>query len=347
MANTFSGLTEFVNEQRFARLFWTDSLLSNDVTPYISQYGMMATGVKENKFTLQQLSATVAIEDGTGCSDDFDNGNDTTITQKVIELKVGRIKDSFCPRDDFETYYTALGMPQGQHYRDLGPWQGPLVNELMRKIGKRVGYNLVQGNQSGDSWTFDGLYDQLLAANMGTYNASSNPTGGIVSTGTITGDNNTSTSAYSICQNLIKAALTSRSVSGKDFAADIRDRNAHLIMNPLTAELLRTSYQALHGLAFPEVVPGLAGLQNDVQAPFTFPGWRIPIVIMNFLPDDVIILSRNGNAILATDLASDLTKMDMWLADDHQTVRLMMAFKLGVGWNELTGNAIKYHGPTT
>lgn len=344
MANAFSGLSAFVNEQRFARQFWTDSLLENDVMPYVDQYGMVVNNVKENTFTLQQLSATVNIEDGTGCSTDFSNGNDTTITQRQITLSIGRIKDSFCPRTDFETYYTALGMPAGQHYRDLGPWQGPLVGELMRKTGKRIGYNMMLGNQSGDTWTIDGLYDQLLAANMGTYDASTNPTGGWMGSITLDGTSNANTGTYNVMQSMVKAALTSRSLTGKDFAADIRNRNAHFIVNPLTAELLRQSYQATHGLAMPEIAAGLSGLQADVQAPFRFPGWNVPVVIQNFLPDNVIILSRNGNAVAAFDLQSDLTNMDMWLSDDHQTIRWMLLFKFGMGWNELTGNAIKYVG---
>lgn len=347
MANAFSGLTAFVNEQRFAQLFWLDSLLNNDVMPYLNKYGMVASGVKENTFTLQQLSATVSIEDGTGCSDDFSNGNDTTITQRQINLKVGRIKDSFCPRTDFETYYTALGMPPGQHYRSLGPWQGPLVNALMQKTAKRQGENMWLGEQAGDTWTIEGLYEQILAANMGTYNASTNVTGGIVGTGVPDGTANTTTGVYFILQNLIKAALSSRSVAGKDFAADVRSRNCHIVMSPMSVELLRESYQAAFGLAFPQTAPGLVGLQNDVQASFVFPGWNIPIEIQNYVPDTFIALIRNGNAVVAFDAESDLTTMDMWLADDHQTLRWLMMFKFGVGWNELTGNAIKYFGATS
>ena len=347
MANTFSGLTAFVNEQRFASLFWRDSLLANDVMPYVQQYGLVVPGVKENTFTLQQLTSTVGIESGVGCSDDFDNSNDSTITQRQITLVKGRIKDAICPHDDFETYYTALQMPAGQHYRDLGPWQGPLMGSLMEKTGKRIGYNLWQGNQSGDTWSFDGLYDQLLAANMGTYNSGSNPTGGIVGTGTIDGTTNATTGAYYICQNLIQAALTSRSVGGKDFASDIRSGNAHIVLNPLTMELLRQSYVAVTGTGMPDVYVGVNGLQNNVQAPFRFPGWNIPIVIQNFVPDNFIGLVRNGNPVVAFDLESDLTSMEVWQADDHQTIRWMTAFKIGVGWNELTGNAIKYFGATT
>ena len=347
MANAFSGLSAFVNEQRFASLFWRDSLMANDVIPYVQQYGMVVPGVKENTFTLQQLTSTVGIESGVGCSDDFDNGNDTTITQRQITLTKGRIKDSICPHDDFETYYTALKMPAGQHYKSLGPWQGPLMADLMEKTGKRLGYNLIQGNQSGDTWTFDGLYDQLLAANMGTYNAGSNPTGGIVGTGTVDGTTNTTTGAYYICQNLIQAALTSRSVTGKDFAADIISGNAHIIMNPLMLELLRQSYVAVTGAGSTELHVGVAGLQQNIRNTFRFPGWNIAIVVQNFLPDNFIALIRNGNPVVAFDLESDLTSMDVWQADDHQTIRWMLNFKIGVGWNELTGNAIKYFGATT
>ncbi len=186
-----------------------------------------------------------------------------------------------------------------------------------------------------------------IAANMGTYNAGSNPTGGIVGTGTIDGTNNTTTGAYYVLQNLITAGLTSQSVAGKDFASDVHSGNVHFVLNPYTAELVRQSYLAAHGTAMPEIAIGLAGLQNNVQGGFRFPGWGVPMIIQNFVPNNFVAMIRNGNAVIAFDALSDLTSMEMWQADDHQTLRWLMAFKMGVGWNELTGNAIKYFGATT
>jgi len=350
MANNFSGLTAFVNEQRRTD-FWTEALYNNDVMPFFDAVGTVVPNVKENTFTFPRLSGTVSIADGAACSDDFDNGNDTTITQTTITLKKGLIQDSFCPHgEDYETYFTALGMPSGQHYTGLGQWESALVGEIMRRTGKRLGINHWQGNQSGDSWTYTGLYESLLAATMGTYNASTNPTGGIVGTTTPTAGGSAGTDAegvYNICTSLIQAALNSTSVAGSDFAADIIAGNAFIVMNPLNREFLRQNYLKLHGQTMTPAAPGLAALQNNALGAFTLPGWNIPVITQSFIPQSTIILSRNGNPVLAFDLESDFTRMDVWLADDHDTIRWKYRFKCGVGWRALDGNNIKYWGPTT
>lgn len=350
MANNFSGLTAFVNEQRRTD-FWTEALHNNDVMPFFDAVGTVVPSVKENTFTFPRLSGTVSIADGAACSDDFDNGNDTTITQTTITLKKGLIQDSFCPHGEaYETYFTALGMPSGQHYTGLGQWESALVGEIMRRTGKRLGVNHWQGDQSGDGWSYTGLYESLLSANMGVYNASSNKTGGSVGTSTPTSGGSAGTDAagvYNICTALIEAALNSESVAGSDFAADIIAGNAFIVMNPLNREFLRQNYLKLHGQTMTPAAPGLAALQNNALGAFNLPGWNVPVITQSFIPQSTIILSRRGNPVLAFDLESDFTNLKMWIADDGDTIRWKYRFKCGVGWRALDGNNIKYWGPTS
>lgn len=350
MANNFSGITTYVNELRRTE-FWLEALSGNDVMPFVEAVGDVIPNVKENSFTLKRLSGTVTFADGAACSDDFDNGNDTTITQTTINLVKLLAQDSFCMHGEgYETYFTAPQMPLGQHYAGLAPWQQALVNEIMRRLAKRYAVNYWQGNQSGDTHTLNGWMDLLQAAVLGTFNSSSNVTGGIVGSTTPTSGGSAGTDAegvYNICQSLVEAAMYTTTLAGSDLQADLMAGNCYIVMNPLNREFLRQNYQKKHGLAMPEIVPGLAGLQNNAFGAFNFPGYNLPVITQVHIPQDTIILSRNGNQVIAFDAVSDTTKLDVWLADDHDTVRWKHRSKLGLGWRALDGSNLKYWGPTT
>jgi len=350
MANNFSGITTYVNELRRTE-FWLEALSGNDVMPFVEAVGDVIPNVKENSFTLKRLSGTVTFADGAACSDDFDNGNDTTITQTTINLVKLLAQDSFCMHGEgYETYFTAPSMPLGQHYAGLAPWQQALVNEIMRRLAKRYAVNYWQGNQSGDTHTLNGWMDLLQAAVLGTFNSSSNVTGGIVGSTTPTSGGSAGTDAegvYNICQSLVEAAMYTTTLAGSDLQADLMAGNCYIVMNPLNREFLRQNYQKKHGLAMPEIVPGLAGLQSNAFGAFNFPGYNLPVITQVHIPQNTIILSRNGNQVIAFDAVSDTTKLDVWLADDHDTVRWKHRSKLGLGWRALDGSNLKYWGPTT
>lgn len=353
MALSFSGLTAYVNEADNRTNFWTEALHSNDVMPFVSAVGSVFPNVKENTIALPTLSGVATIADGAACAGtDFDDGNDVTMGQTTITLKKGVVKDSFCPHgEDFETYITALGMPAGQHYKSLGEWQPYLMGELARRVGKRLAVNFWQGDQSGDGWTFTGWYEGLIAATLGTFNSSSNVTGGIVGSTTPSNGGSAGTDAqgvYNICQSLIEAALyTTSATTGSDFAADIMSGNAYIVMNPLNREFLRQNYQTRYGNAMPEIATGLPGLQQNANGAFNFPGYNVPVLTQAWIPQSTIILSRKGNQAIAFDLESDFTNLDMWLADDHDTLRWKYRFKVGCGWRALNGSNLKYWGTTT
>lgn len=335
MANIFSGLVAYVEERRFGNDFYTPALQSNDVLPFVQSVGLFLPNVKEDTIKLPNMSAVAGIADGSTCVDDFDNGNDTTITQSTLALKKGIITDSICPHDGFETYYTAAGMTPGQHYEGLGVFETGIVREIQRNVAKRLAQNPWNGESSPDTWTFTGWLELLYAAVMGT---------GIVGTGTPTsgGAAGTDTAGvYNICQALIDAAM-----ADVDFASDVMMGNVYIVMSPQDKEFLRQNYLKRYGTSL--ITPDLATLQNNVFAPMQFPGTNIPIYTQSSMTGKAtIILSRKGNQVMAVDTVSDFTDLDMWLADDHQTLRWMFRFKMGVGWRQLNTNNIKYWGPTT
>lgn len=351
MANPFPGLSAFTDEQSNREQFWLDALFpGNGAADFARAVGMVIPDLKVPR-ALPKLTTVVGFADGAACSDDFDNGNDSTITQSTITPYKALAQDSWCPHGEgWETYFTALGMPAGQYYSSLGIWQSHLIGDLLRRISRNVDINAWIGNQSPDTWTFSGWHDQLLEAVLGTYNISSNPTGGNVGTTTPTSGGSAGTDAqgvYNICTALIEAAMATQSVSGSDFAADIMAGNAYIVMNPLNREYLRQNYAKLHGLAMPEHAPGLAGLQNNAFGAFNFPGYSIPVITAPWVPQSTIILSRKGNQVFGYDLQAAGNTLDVWLADDHDTIRWKFRSMFGVSWRELTGNAVKVWGPAS
>ncbi len=337
MANTFSGLTAFVNEQRFGRAFWTEALMSNDVMPFVNAFGLAVPGVKENTFDLHKLSATVGISSGATCVGDLNLGNDSTLSKgTTITLVKGFIGDEICPHDGFETYYTALGMPPGQHYAGLGVWQAPLMAEINRQIAKRLALNFWRGDQSGDTWSYTGWYEQLLAANMGAAN---------VGTTTPTDGGSAGTDAqgvFNICEALTAAVLTS-----VDFGQALMDGDVYIVMNAQNREFMRINYQRRYGLAMPEIAVGLPGLQNNTFGAFMLPGTRVPVLIQQGVPQSTIILSRKRNQVLAFDLESDMTNIKMGMDQYEEKMWWKLRTKVGGGWQALDTNNVKYWGPAS
>lgn len=337
MANTFTGLTAFVQEERFVLDFFTQAVQQNDVLPFVQTAGLFIPGVKEDTIKLPNLSAVAGIADGEACAGtDFDDGNYTTITQSSVSLVKGIVKDSFCIHSEgFETYVTAVALQSGQNYTGLGALESGLVGEINKRVAKRLAQNMWNGNASPDTWTFSGWLDQLLAATMGS---------AIIGTTTPTSGGAAGTDAegvYNIVQALIDAAMAS-----VDFASDVMMGRVYIVMSPKEAEFLRQNYLKLYGQVLS--APGLAGLQANTFAPFTFPGTNIPIYLQSSLTGTgTIILSRFGNQVLAVDNVSDFTNLDLWLADDHDTLRWKFRFKMGVGWRDLSGTSIKYWGPAS
>jgi len=335
MANIFSGLTAYVEEKRYGLDFYTQAVQRNDLFPFITTVQGFFPGVKEDTIKLPNLRAVAGISSGSNCVTNFDLGNDTTITQSTISLVKGFVGDEFCPHDGFETYYTSMGMTAGQKYEGLGAFEAGIFNEIQRRVGARIVQNAWNGNSSPDSWTFTGWHDLLLAANMGSaIVGSTTPNSG----GTAGTD---AQGVYNICQSLIDSAM-----ANVDFASDIVGGNAYIVMSPQHAEFLRQNYLKLYGQVLQ--TPGLASLQANSQNVIAFPGLNVPIYTQSALTGtNTIILSRNGNQVLAMDLLSDTTDLQTGMDQYMEKLWWKFRFKMGVGWRDLTSGSIRYWGPTT
>jgi hypothetical protein len=329
MALVYSGLSNWTDESRLD--FYLDAVASNDVLPFVRQYGQVITGVKADTIKLPKLSTSVTIADGAACFTDIDGNNDSTISQSSITLSKGLVRDQICVHG-LEDYYTAQGLTLGQNYTGLGAFEAGIMQSVAGEVGKAIGSAMWTGSTNfiSSGWT-----DLIYAATFGTSNVgTSTPTSG-GSAGT------DAAGVYNICVSLLNAAI-----ADVDFASEIISGNAVIVMSPQEFLFLQQNYNKLNGGN--TLVPGLDTLNAGTFAAINFPGTRVPVVTQNFLTGTgTIILSRRGNFVAALDLESDFTNVVMGLDQYEENIWWKFRFKAGVGFRDLSGNSIKYWGPAT
>ena len=173
MALVYSGLSNWTDESRLD--FYLDAVASNDVLPFVRQYGQVITGVKADTIKLPKLSTSVTIADGTACFTDIDGNNDSTISQSSITLSKGLVRDQICVHG-LEDYYTAQGLTAGQNYTGLGAFEAGIMQSVAGEVGKAIGSAMWAGSTNfiSSGWT-----DLIYAATFGTSNVgTSTPTSG-------------------------------------------------------------------------------------------------------------------------------------------------------------------------
>jgi hypothetical protein len=333
MALVYSGLTQWVDESRLD--FYLDAVATNDVLPFVRQYGQVITGVKADSIKLPRLSSSVTIADGTNCFTDIDGNNDSTISQATITLSKGLVRDQICVHG-LEDYYTAQGLNAGQHYTGLGAFEAGILQSVAGEVGKAIGSAMWTGSANfiANGWT-----DLLYAANLGTGTG-----GSILGTSTPTSGGAAGTDAagvYNICTSLLNAAM-----ADVDFASEVISGQAVIVMSPQDFLFLQQNYTKLNGGN--TLVPALDTLNAGTFATIQFPGTRVNVVTQNFLTGTgTIILSRRGNFVTALDLESDFTNIVMGMDQYQENIWWKFRFKAGVGFRDLSGNSIKYWGPAS
>lgn len=328
-----SNVEAYVDENSLD--FYKQAIMPNDVMSFVNQYGYLRTGVKANSFKLPSLSSAVGIKSGDTCQTDFDNGNDTTIDQTTISMTKGFIGDEICIHsNDLEDYFTSQGLTQGQHYMQngLGALEAGILTEVQEKAQKKLAQNYWLGTQSGDSWSFSGWHEQLLAAvfnadNVGTTTPTSGGSAGTDAAG-----------VYNICESLFD-----RAVNDEDLAAELYNGNMALIMSPKEFRFYWQNYRKLFGDNI--VTPGLDTLANGASSGITHAGTKVPIVVQNALTGTgTVILTRRRNFVMGVDAESDLNRFEIGMDQYREKIWWKYRFKVGVGFHDLTGNSIKYWG---
>lgn len=331
-----SNVEAYVDENSLD--FYKQAIMPNDVSSFVSQVGYLRTGVKANSFKMPKLSSTVGIKSGDTCQTDFDNGNDSTVDQSTINMTKGFIGDEICIHsNDLEDYFTSQGLTQGQHYMEngLGALEAGILGEIQEQAQKRLALNYWLGNQSGDTWAFDGWREQILTANFGTSNVgTTTPTSGGPAGTDAQG-------AYNIAESLVDAV-----VADEDLAAEVYNGNMALIMSPKEFRFYWQNYRRLFGDNL--VTPDLNTLASGATSGITHAGTKVPIVVQNALTGTgTMILARKGNFVMGVDAESDLNRFEIGMDQYREKIWWKYRFKVGVGFRSLDGNNLKYWGPAS
>lgn len=327
MAIVYSGLSQWTDESRLD--FYLDAVASNDVIPFVRQYGQLITGVKADTIKLPKLSTSITIADGSNCFTDIDGNNDSTISQSSISLSKGLVRDQICVHG-LEDYFTAQGLAAGQNYTGLGVFEAGILQSVSGEVGKAIGSAMWTGGGAfiANGWT-DLIYNTSFgSSNLGTSTPTSGGSAGTDAAG-----------VYNICVSLLNAAM-----ADVDFASEVINGSAVIVMSPQDFLFLQQNYTKLYGGN--TLVPALDTLNGGSFASIAFPGTRVQVVTQNFLTGTgTIILSRRGNFVAAMDLESDFTNLVMGMDQYQENIWWKFRFKAGVGFRDLSGNSIKYWGP--
>ncbi len=329
MSVAFSGLTALPDESRLA--FFLDAIASNDVLPFVKKYGDYIPGVKADSYKLRRLSTTLTIADGSTCFTDPDGGNDSTISERTLTMKKGLIRDTICPHDGWETYWTHQGMTAGQHYTGIGRFEAGIMADIAKRAGKAIGNEMWNG---GSNWITSGWIDQLYGTTGIETGGSTTPTSG----GSAGTDAEGVFNIVELLVNTVHADL--------DFGSDARAGNVIVVMSPKEYGFYFQNYRKLFGDNL--ITPGLATLADGSMAPVYHPGSRVEIVVQNFLTGTgTIIITRKGNFAMAVDLEGDLTNIKMGMDQYEEKLWWKMRFKAGVAINDIAATSILYYGPAS
>lgn len=331
-----SELNAFLDDKSQAANFYTEATMSNDMLPWLRRVGGGPYITKADTLLLPTLDSTVIVQSGDTCTDDFDNGNDSTIGGKEIALKKAFIGDTICAHDDLESYFTAQLLPQGQHYgENLGPLGNAVLADIGRKVGKKIANLAWVGPTGGDSISMNGWLDLILAGPaLGMSVAVTTPTDG-GSAGT------DAAGAFNLVETLAGTIY-----GDQDLAGDANDGNWFVTMSPKDARLYFRNYRTLYGDHL--ITPALQQLANGSFAAWQHPGTNMTVLTQNALTGTgYIIAHRRGVFALAVDLESDFTRLRTGMDQYEESYWWKYRFKMGPGFRNLTSKNLKFVGPAS
>jgi hypothetical protein len=322
MADGFnlSQIEEMVNETTFGAEFYKQAVMSNDTFAFAARHGEVLTNAKMDEYKLPELESTATLQN----SDCGQNSVDeTTFKQADLKMVGIKIEGEFCPQK-LEPYFLAMQLPAGQHYENFNPLQARIVERVGQKISEKMGIFPWQGPTGTDTLTYTTSWlDQLRAA-----------TGIVVGTSTITSGGSAGTDAagaFNVVEALIAKFLANAYAAGEVF----QDGSLAVAMSPKVVNLYFQNYRKLFG--GDTIVPSMQILADGRLTGWYHPGTRVEIVVQNALgiSGDVVI-TRKSNLVLAFDLASDSTRLDLWYDKTDDLIYWRLKTKMGTGIHSIT-----------
>lgn len=257
------------------------------------------TGIKF-KEVINRMDDTLIIQSGDACG--FSPTGDTDFSQRVLTVGKMKINKDWCV-NDLENYWMQTQLTPGSNYNGI-PFEQAFTEFEAGLIAQQNEINLWQDTAA--TGFFDGFIEIIdssaLAINGNT---------GAITVGTGITEANVTT--------IIKAmiAVLPAALDGKP--------DLHFAMGWDTYKKLLNALFTANNFHYNGVEsnPYKTGV-------FDYPTFGITIHAVHGLDGtDRIFLARTSNFVIGTDLENDDDQFMFWLADDKETVRFKVRWKLG------------------
>lgn len=326
-----AALTELVNEQEFGTLWYKEPLMQNNTFIATDMHGQILTGAKNNEYKLPTMESTATVKDGSTCG--FEPTDQTTIDQTDLSMVALTIQGQFCVRE-IEPFFMAAGLPAGQHYTGFNPLEAQMLARIAEQIGKKMAIFPYYGPTGTDTATYPTNWVSQLEAAININIGIGNSTNG--------GPSGTDAAGAFNRVNAMKASL----LADADSAAGVYTDGEYTIeMSPLDADLYFQNLVTLEGQNTLTTIQ--AQYQSGSFTQWIHPGTRIKVIVVNALQTQAtrnIILWRKQNKVLAFDLRSDATRLEMGMDQYREFIWWKWRAKIGTGIRAANAQNVLYTG---
>ena len=262
--------------------------LAGDTIPSLKKQFGVKTSEK-----LNILNVDPALQDGSHCG--FTPSGSTSFSNRVIETAQIKAEDAYCDKDLLSTFAEYLVKLNAQKVPGDLPFEGYIMDEVIRKINEKMEKLVWQGSKSGGD-LIDGFMTQALGADSGV-------------SGTIEVTAATGTAMYNRAKAVIEA-----------IPEEILDK-AVLFVSP--ANYRKLIFELVEKNLF-HFAPGADIEDKDVY----FPGSEVRIhKTIGLKGSNNLYASCFENMVYGADLEGDNEKIRFWYEDKDQT------FDYSIQWN--------------
>ena len=324
-----TALTELVNETEFGADFYKAPLMENNTFTTNTTFGSVLSNAKNNHYKLPTIVGEATLKDGSDCG--FTPTDETTFDQTDLFMQAITIQGQFCVRE-LEPYWLAAGLPAGQHYQSgFNPLEANILSELERNIGKKMGLFPFYGPTGADTVTYPYNWISQLEGATGIVIASTATTNG----------GSAGTDAQGAWNRI--ETIKNRFLANIDTAAEVMNGGIYVQVSPLVASLYYENLRTLYGQD--TLTPVQAQMAAGNLSGWTHPGSGMKVVVVNALANNnEIIATRVRNQVLAFDLASDATRIDMGMDQYREYIWWKARLKIGTAYRSLAVRDIAYYG---
>lgn len=328
-----SALTELVNETEFGALWYKEPLMENNTFTATEIHGQILQGAKNDTYKLPTYSATATLKDGSDCG--FTPTDQTTFDQTDLNMVTVTIQGQFCVKK-LEPFWLAAQLPAGQHYTSLGNLQAQLLSNIADEIGNKMAIFPYYGPTGDDTVSYAHSWVPQLEGATGIIVDTGNSNNG----GSAGAD---ADGAYNRVEAMIALLL-----ANKDSAAGVmKDGEYTIEMSPLDSWYYFINLRTLRGQD--TLVPVQQQMNNGSYTSWIHPGTRVRCITVNALQaaeDSVrnIICWRKANKILAFDLRSDSTRLELGMDQYRQNIWWNWVCKMGTGIRSTNAKDVLYYG---